>query len=443
MAFVGSLSSSLGSSTIVVTGSLIPDTATANFNLGDPSNKWRTINSTYITGTLRKVDASNDILAAGAGITLNYNALGQWEITGTASASPGGANTNVQFNNNGAFAGNANLAFATGTNTLSTLNVSTTTLSASNIVPTSTKIFVAGQGKIVPPNFGSDALIFVSGTDADRMIVGGTLVLSGDVYAKNASGANTVQISALNGTISGSGNFSTAGDLAVQGNATITGNLTVNGTTTTVNVDNMTVEDPIIGLGFTNSSTGSAGDRGFIGGITGGQNVAFAWSEGNVSFVHARTTTNPDSAGPITISSYLPTRASVFQVNGTNAILSSSDGSNLDLRSTARLKISGSTSVQVTGSMYVGGVGSTVSFLADTVSFTSLVNSNFVPQADVTYDLGSSGSRWRNIYTGDLHLRNDRGDYTLIEEADFLSIRFNKTGKRYKFLLERVPELDE
>jgi len=449
MAFVGSLSSSLGGSTIVVTGSLIPDVATANFNLGDPSNKWRTINSTYITGTLRKVDASNDILAAGTGITLNYNALGQWEITGAAGSSPGGANTHVQFNNNGAFAGNANLAFATGTNTLSTTNVSATTVSASNIVPTSTKIFVAGQGKVVPSNFGSDALIFVSGTDADRMIVGGTLVLSGDVYAKNASGANTVQISALNGTVSGSGNFSTAADLAVQGNATITGNatvtgdLTVNGTTTTVNVNNMTVEDPIIGLGFTNSTTGSAGDRGFIGGITGGQNVAFAWSEGNSSFVHARTTTNPDTAGAITISSYLPTRASVFQVNGTNAVLTSSDGSNLDLLSASRLRISGSTSVQVTGSVYVGGAGRTVSFLADTVSFTSLVNSNFVPQADVTYDLGSSGSRWRNIYTGDLHLRNDRGDYTLIEEADFLSIRFNKTGKRYKFLLERVPELDE
>ena len=52
-------------------------------------------------------------------------------------------------------------------------------------------------------------------------------------------------------------------------------------------------------------------------------------------------------------------------------------------------------------------------------------------------------ARFANIYTGDLHLRNERGDYTLIEEEDCLTIRFNKTGKRYKFLLERAPEYDE
>jgi len=67
----------------------------------------------------------------------------------------------------------------------------------------------------------------------------------------------------------------------------------------------------------------------------------------------------------------------------------------------------------------------------------------FFPGADSQFDLGGPSIRWANIYTGDLHLRNERGSYTLIEESDFLSIRFNKNGKRYKFLLERVPELDE
>ena len=66
-----------------------------------------------------------------------------------------------------------------------------------------------------------------------------------------------------------------------------------------------------------------------------------------------------------------------------------------------------------------------------------------LPIADSTYNLGSATNRWANVFTGDLHLRNDRGDYTLIEEEDMLTIRFNKTGKRYKFLLEAVAHLDE
>lgn len=72
-----------------------------------------------------------------------------------------------------------------------------------------------------------------------------------------------------------------------------------------------------------------------------------------------------------------------------------------------------------------------------------VASAHLVPNTDRGFDLGATNLRWNNIYTGDLHLKNERGDYTLIEEEDFLSIRFNKTGKRYKFLLEPVPELDE
>jgi hypothetical protein len=61
------------------------------------------------------------------------------------------------------------------------------------------------------------------------------------------------------------------------------------------------------------------------------------------------------------------------------------------------------------------------------------------PVADNTYDLGDPSFRWANIYTGDLHLKNDRGDYTIIEEEDALTLRNNKTGKVYNFVLqERV-----
>jgi hypothetical protein len=58
------------------------------------------------------------------------------------------------------------------------------------------------------------------------------------------------------------------------------------------------------------------------------------------------------------------------------------------------------------------------------------------PNADNTSDLGSGSLRWANVYTGDLHLKNDRGDYTIIEEEDALTLRNNKTGKIYNFVLQ-------
>ena len=60
------------------------------------------------------------------------------------------------------------------------------------------------------------------------------------------------------------------------------------------------------------------------------------------------------------------------------------------------------------------------------------------PATDSAFNLGSPSLRWANIYTGDLHLRNDRGNWTIIEEADFLTITNNLNGKRYKFVMEEL-----
>jgi hypothetical protein len=91
-----------------------------------------------------------------------------------------------------------------------------------------------------------------------------------------------------------------------------------------------------------------------------------------------------------------------------------------------------------------GGANTTTNInLGSSPGGTIVANTSLEPTGDRLQNLGSATKRWANIYTGDLHLKNDRGDYTLIEEEDFLSIRFNKTGKRYKFVLEPVPELDE
>ena len=73
---------------------------------------------------------------------------------------------------------------------------------------------------------------------------------------------------------------------------------------------------------------------------------------------------------------------------------------------------------------------------------------NIIPSTDSTFTLGSNFVRWQNIYsdavtatdvyTGDLHLKNDKGDWTMIEDEEFMTLRNNKTGKVYKLLMEEV-----
>jgi len=70
----------------------------------------------------------------------------------------------------------------------------------------------------------------------------------------------------------------------------------------------------------------------------------------------------------------------------------------------------------------------------------SVTAGNVMPRTDNTFDLGSASKRWANIYTGDLHLKNDRGDWTIVEEEDYLSVINNKTSKKYKMVLEEIED---
>ena len=65
-------------------------------------------------------------------------------------------------------------------------------------------------------------------------------------------------------------------------------------------------------------------------------------------------------------------------------------------------------------------------------------NSTMLPDTDNAYDIGSPTARIANIYTGDLHLANERGDWTVIEEEEYLSLRNNKTGSVFKIMMEKV-----
>ena len=68
------------------------------------------------------------------------------------------------------------------------------------------------------------------------------------------------------------------------------------------------------------------------------------------------------------------------------------------------------------------------------------VTGSLFPGADNLYNLGSPAYRWANIYTGDLHLRNERGNWTIYEEPDMLVVVNNLTGKKYKMGLTPLED---
>jgi hypothetical protein len=76
--------------------------------------------------------------------------------------------------------------------------------------------------------------------------------------------------------------------------------------------------------------------------------------------------------------------------------------------------------------------------LQDRAGGAVLTTADMSPLVDNAVDLGSASKQWRNIYTGDLHLKNERGSWTVIEEENYLTLRNNKTDKVYKLVMEEI-----
>ena len=162
---------------------------------GDSAFVWnKTTDVLTVTGNVAATRVLTDNLLYANGVA--------WDLQ-----EPAGSTTEVQFNNAGQFGADSTFTFNSGTDTLSAPTVTATTLNG----------------------------------------------LLGTAAQTNITTVGTLGALTVTGAI-GTGSVSATGDLGgvnlnMSGNAIITGNLVVNGTTTSTNVDNMTVEDPIINLG--------------------------------------------------------------------------------------------------------------------------------------------------------------------------------------------------
>ena len=84
---------------------------------------------------------------------------------------------------------------------------------------------------------------------------------------------------------------------------------------------------------------------------------------------------------------------------------------------------------------------------ANTGRWSLSSSGHLLPEANDTYDIGSTSNRVRDIYTGDLNLSNEGktndvdgtwGSYTIQEGESDLFLINNRSGKKYKFNLTEV-----
>ena len=79
----------------------------------------------------------------------------------------------------------------------------------------------------------------------------------------------------------------------------------------------------------------------------------------------------------------------------------------------------------------------------NTARFRIEHDGHVLPSSNNAYDLGSTGYRWRNVYTNDLHLSNEGhsndvdgswGDWTIQEGESDLFLKNNRSGKNINLI---------
>ena len=346
--------------------------ANGNINLSAAGNA----NVVVITGTGMNVEGN----ISGANV-INAN-TGNFSANVTAAFFLGNGSqlTGVSTSSNTIFNGNSNVSIpsANGNVTISAVGVSNV------LVITGTGVNVAGtlnaNGNANLGNLGASGLITATGNvSGGNLTTGGALDVIGNA---NVGNLGTAGLITATGNITG-GNISTGGSLSVTGNANV-GNIGISGGVSisgNANVGNLGVS----GLAtITGNITGGNISTGGVLSVTGNANV------GNLGTAGLITATGNVSGGNLTTAGRL----------------------------------------SVTGNANVGNVGALAGVFTGNVSVNNLsisrfVSTSLIPAANVTYNLGNSTNRWKDLWLSNATLYFD--DFQTVSAGTLTSGNSNVT----------------
>jgi hypothetical protein len=361
------------SSALINTAGNIAYTA-PNVSLGDVSNL-------HITGGTN----GQALVTDGAG-NLSFTTLAP-----SGAGIPGGANTQIQYNNSGNFGGSAAFTFDSSSN-LVTLNGN---ISASYFIGNGSQLTGlpasysnTNVAAYLPTYTGNVAANYFIGNGSTlTSITGGNVtgqvgnaLVAGTVYT--ASQPNITSVGTLNA-------LSISGNINVGGNFTVTGNLTY------ANVTDLVISDPLIYIGANN--TGNLVDLGIVaswndgtyqhGGIvrdhTNGTWKFFAnvVAEPTTTIDWANATYAPVNTGVLTAANLTSTNANLGNLAQANYIQGTlTTGSQPNIISVGTL-----TNLTVSGNVSTGNIS---------------VTGNVNPTSNNFYSLGTPSLMWKDVYIG-------------------------------------------
>jgi len=434
---------------------------------------------TALSGSLTKLADGTSYLIAGSNITIASASNGGVTIS-AAGTVPGGSDTQVQFNDGGSsLGGDVGLTYNKNTYTLTGVNVvllGDLTVSGTMTTVNTTNLEI--KDSVIGLGFASGT---VAQTAGDRGWIGSNVTAGIDTHVMNKWDNTNSEFVFARTTSSATGSFAISSYSNLQANNIqgriisaslgFSGSLTklINGTSYLVAGNNVIISTGSSGQ-VTISSTASGGGGGdpdatyLVLSATGSLSSERVLTPGtglslNDAGAGGNATLSINDTIVATVSGTTFTGVTRHNAGLSGSLTKLSDGTSY-LIAGSGVNISsasnGAVTLSTTGAAVVAGNNTEIQFNSNG-SFDSSANLNFnsstsrlsltgsfgmqgdiIPDSDTTHNLGSSEKRWANVYTGDLHLRNDRGDWTIVEERDYLCVVNNITGKKYKMMLQPI-----
>lgn len=288
------------------------------------------------------------------------------------AATTAGSNTQVQFNDEGALAGDADFTFNKTTNTLTVTNIA-----GNGAAITSVNATTIGGNSVSDLNTYADN----KAANAYSNAMSDTLSRSGSYTGNNTfGGTNTVITSNLtiSGTINRAPTITLAGDLS--GSVTLTD--LANGTlTATIAADSVALGTDTTG-NYVATITAGVGISGSSSAEGGTPTIAVVANNGIVAnssgvFVNGQDGLTTNSSGVFVKS------GTGVTVNATGVHIGQAVGTTDNVTFN---------DITIDGNTVIGSNSS------DVVSVNGRINTALVPAANVTYDLGTSTMRWKDLY---------------------------------------------